>query len=157
MTSDQTHAGLRAWAEGVYPLEAGVELLIRSSGGRFAGARWPWINEGDEPGWWWLDAEQMNEDNLAALSGGETRLLRLAASLLNGTPVDLHQNIAGLDRDHVTLVLAAIAHAAGSHQHSGPPVPDPQGRYTVNGVRLSFPKLASLFPWPEGDRQPVVR
>lgn len=157
MTSDQTHAGLRSWAKGIYPLEAGVELLIRSSGGRFAAVGWPWINRGGGPGWWWLDAEQLNEDNFAALSGGEARLLRLAASLLNGEPVDLNGNIAGLDRGHVMLVLAAIAHAAGSHEHSGPPAPDPAGSYLVNGVRMSFRKLPSLFPWPEGGSQPVVR
>lgn len=148
MSADQTHAGLRAWAKGTYPLEAGVELLIRASDARFAGAGWPWINQGDAPGSWWLDAAQLNEDNCAALSGGETRLLRVVASLVGGEPVDLYENVPGLDREHITLVLAAIAHAAGSHQHSGPPVPDPEGRYTVNGVRMSLAKLPSLFPWP---------
>lgn len=91
----------------------------------------------------------MTESDFAALSGGETRLLRVAASLLDGTPVDLYENLAGLDRDHITLVLAAIAHAAGSHEHSGDPVPDPAGGFTVNGVRMSFQRLPSLFPWPQ--------
>ena len=56
----------------------------------------------------------MNDDNYGALSGGETRLLRIAASLLDGPPVDLNGSLAGLDRQHCQLVLAAIAHASGA-------------------------------------------
>ncbi len=55
----------------------------------------------------------MNEDSFGALSGGETRLLRIAASLLDGPPVDLGRNLAGLDREHLQLVFSAIAHACG--------------------------------------------
>ena len=89
-------------------------------------------------------------DNLAALSGGEARLLRIAASLLGGDPVLLYEAVPGLDREHVQLVLAAIAHANGSHEHSGPPMPDPDGRYrTSDGTRMSFARLGSLYPWPD--------
>lgn len=91
----------------------------------------------------------MNEDNLSALSGGETRLLRIAASLLDGPPVDLSRNLAGLDRLHIQLALAAVAHASGSHEHSGPLIPDLQGRHVDRaGVRMSFQRLGSLYPWP---------
>lgn len=145
-----THAALRAWARGIYPLEAGVELLIRTSDGRFATHSQPWIQPGDDPGWWWVDVDQLTDDNLAALSGGEARLLRIAASLLGGAPVRLYDAVSGLDREHVQLVLAAIAHANGSHEHSGPPMPDPAGRYrTADGTRMSFARLGSLYPWPE--------
>lgn len=113
------HEALRRWAKGLYPLEAGVELLIRGCGGRFANLGQPWVQQGDDPGWWWIDVEQMTEDNYGALSGGETRLLRIAASLLGGPPVDLSRNLAGLDREHLQLVLAAIAHANGSNEHTG--------------------------------------
>ena len=144
------HEALRRWAKGLYPLEAGVELLIRGCGGRFANPGQPWVQRGDDPGWWWIDAEQMTEDNYAALSGGETRLLRIAASLLGGPPVDLSGNLAGLDRDHIQFVLAAIAHASGSHEQTGPPVPHPQGRYVGrDGVRMSVNRLGSLYPWPD--------
>lgn len=61
----------------------------------------------------------MTEDNYGALSGGGTRLLRIAASLLGGPPVDLSRNLAGLDREHLQLVLAAIARANGSNEHTG--------------------------------------
>ena len=129
----EVHEALRRWAKGLYPLEAGVELLIRAFDGRFANPVQPWVREGDDPGWWWIDVEQMNEDSFGALSGGETRLLRIAASLLDGPPVDLSRNLAGLDRDHFQLVLAAIAHASGSHEHSGPANPHPSGRFVVAG------------------------
>lgn len=146
----EVQAGLRAWAKGVYPLEAGVELLIRTSGGRFAGSAQPWIEAGDDPGGWWVDAEQLNDVNFVALSGGETRMLRIAASLLNGEPVNLYQQLPGLDRDSAELVLAAIAHAGGTHEHTGTPMPDPHGRYRAgDGTRMSFPLLGSLRPWPE--------
>lgn len=39
MRSEHTHAGLRAWAKGIYPLEAGVELLLRAAGGVGSPAR----------------------------------------------------------------------------------------------------------------------
>ncbi len=125
----EVHEALRRWAKGLYPLEAGVELLIRACDSRFANPGLPWVQRGDDPGWWWIDVEQMNEDNYSALSGGETRLLRIAASFLDGQPVDLSRNIAGLDRKHIQLVLAAIAHASGSHEHVFAAVPDPQGRF----------------------------
>lgn len=57
---------------------------------------------------------------IGAYSGGEQRLLRIAASLGagQGAPVtiSLEEDVPGLDRGHVALVLAAIAHAAGFHE-----------------------------------------
>lgn len=145
----EVHEALRRWAKGLYPLEAGVELLIHVFDGRFANPGHPWVQQGDDLGWWWIDVGQMTEDNYGALSGGETRLLRIAASLLDGPPVDLSRNIAGLDREHAQLVLAAIAYASGSQEHSGPLIPDLQGRYVDHaGVRMSFQRVGSLYPWP---------
>lgn len=149
-TKVETHAALRFWAKGIYPLEAGVELLIRTSDGRFAARSQPWIQPGDDPGWWWVDVDQFTNDNFGTLSGGEARMLRIAASLLGGATVSLDEAIPGLDRDHLQLVLAAIAHANGSHEHSGPPIPDPEGWYrTSDGTRMSIPRLGSLYPWPD--------
>ncbi len=144
------HEALRRWAKGLYPLEAGVELLVRAFDGRFANPSRPWVQQGDDPGWWWIDVEQMNEDNYGALSGGETRLLRIAASILGGPPVDLSCNLAGLDRQHLQLILAAIAHANGSHEQAGPLIPEGQGRYTrPDGDRISLQLSGSLHPWPD--------
>lgn len=42
-------------------------------------------------------------------------LLRAAASLVDGQSVDLGDVAASLDRGSLTLLLAAIAHAGGSH------------------------------------------
>ncbi|QLQ15526.1 MAG: hypothetical protein HZY73_07340 [Micropruina sp.] len=149
--SQDTSAGLRAWAGGIYPLEVGVELLIRTSNGRFAGAGQPWVRSGDDPGWWWIDVTEMNEANIGVLSCGEARMLRIAASLLGGAPVDLHTAIPGLDRDHVQFALAAVAHASGSHEHTGGLVPDPNGRRVGRDrIQMSFERLGTLFPWPAG-------
>ena len=137
------HAGLRAWAKGLYPLEAAVELLVRFAASRFAKPGNPWIQPCDQPGWWWLDVAQINDDNLAALAGGEQRILRIAASLADGEPVDLARTLPGLDRDAMALVLAAMAHSNGSHEHADLRI-DHERRVSVLHGRL-----ASLHPWPE--------
>ena len=138
-----THTGLRSWAKGLYPVEAAVELLVRAANGRFASAGYPWVQPGDEPGWWWLDPIAITDDNLIALSGGEQRLLRIVASLAGGQPVNLGANLPGLDRDAMSLVLAAVAHANGSHEHADIRI-DHEG-----GVAVLGGQMPSLYPWPD--------
>jgi hypothetical protein len=46
-------------------------------------------------------------------SGGERRILQLAASLAAGVPVDLRDAITGLDDRNTARLLVAIRHAAG--------------------------------------------
>ncbi len=138
-----TFAGLRSWAKGLYPLEAAVELLVRAFDGRFARPGSPWIQPCDQPGWWWLDVSQLVDDQIGHLSGGEQRMLRVVASLAGGEPVSLAENVPGLDRDLTELVLAAIAHAGGSHQHPDIRVDLERGLAVQNG------RLPSLHPWPE--------
>ena len=46
-------------------------------------------------------------------SGGEQRILRLAASIAGGIPVSLGDTITGLDRRNVRHLLTAIRHASG--------------------------------------------
>jgi hypothetical protein len=46
-------------------------------------------------------------------SGGETRVIRLAANLAAGYPVSLRDAIPGLDPSNLELVTTAIRHAAG--------------------------------------------
>lgn len=116
-----TSAGLRSWAKGLCPLEAAVELLVRAFDGRFARPGDPWIQPCDQPGWWWLDVTELVDDQIAYLSGGEQRMLRIVASLADGEPVSLAENVPGLDRDLTELVFAAIAHAAGSQRTSQHP------------------------------------
>lgn len=110
---DETPAeSLRAWAKGVHPIEAGTELLIR---GHFAQARRPWVNWDSESGLYWIDFEHIPE-LMDAVSGGEGRFLRIAASIGADVPVILGDEIPGLDRRNLALVLSALAHANGAHE-----------------------------------------
>ncbi|CCH86258.1 conserved protein of unknown function [Modestobacter italicus] len=74
------------------------------------------------------------------------QVLRAAASIADGHPVDLGDLATGLDRHALTLVLAAIAHAAGSHEpRSITHVPD--------GVPHPGDRLPPLVPWPQPNLQ----
>ena len=149
-TETQLTDALRAWAKGIYPTEAAVELLIRSG---LSSGGYPWVQRSpDSPDRWWVDAHQINADTIGVYSGGQQRVLRIAAALLGAEPVDLFEDVPGLDREHLALVLAAIAHAGGSHEHSGELQPDPAGKWNLNGVRHGFRRLPSLYDWPEGTR-----
>ena len=78
---------------------------------------------------------------------GEPYMLRIAYSLAaNG----LAHTIPGLDRNNLSLVLAAIAHAGGSHNHFEVR-PDPNGRMVLTNPRkrVSRHSLGSLYQWPE--------
>ena len=138
MSSDASH--LREWSKGIYSLEAATELLIRFAGGRFLDRGWPWVRfEGDRL---WIDFEAISSDNLGGLSGGERRVLNIIASLGGAAPVNLSDSMSGLDRNRIDLVLAAIAHANGSHESATLLFGDGQ---TYTAV-----KEASLHPWPPG-------
>lgn len=146
-----THADdLRAWAKGSYATEAATELLLRAFGGRYAAPGNPWVHaktttpEGYTEGPW-IDFESIPEE-VGVLSGGERRFLLLAASLAENVPVVLGDVVPGLDRGNLDLVLAAIAHAGGSHQHSDISTNE-DGSMTLNPGYL-----ASLHPWPRALR-----
>ncbi|GAA3630995.1 hypothetical protein [Microlunatus ginsengisoli] len=132
--------GLRSHARGDYAQEAGVELLVRAFGGRFTDQGWPWIQAGDRPGWYWVDADAILA-NWGVLSGGECRVLAVAAALVGYGPLDeLGATLSGLDRRNLELVLAAMAHAGGSHQHAG--LADDNGR-------LRLVRLPAVIGWPD--------
>lgn len=160
-TWPDTVEALRGWAAGSYPLTAAVELLARAFDARFTRPGLPWIAGtpgGPDPstgsraaGGWRLDA-----DVLAAAaqdgpySGGQRRLLAIAASLAGAGPVDLCQTVPGLDRGLLDLVLAALAHAGGSHDH---PVMAPHPG--LDGALFPTRRRAgSLHPWPGTSNQP---
>ncbi|MGA0568382.1 hypothetical protein ACO2Q7_13695 [Rathayibacter sp. KR2-224] len=65
--------------------------------------------------------------------------MRIAASLLGGATVDLSEELPSLDRKGVVLVLAAITHAAGSHEHS-------EMKFNNDGEPVGFTRLESLYP-----------
>ena len=137
-------AGLRAWAKGMYATEAAAELLIRACDGRLLLG--PWIRTDQaESGIAWLDATRV--DDAAYLSGGQLRVLRIAASLVSSqSPVSLGDELPGLSRGDLELVLAAVAHASGSHQHSDMLIDLDAGVYESRGYK------PSLHPWPETNR-----
>jgi hypothetical protein len=130
--------GLRRWARGAYAEEAAVELLVRAFGGRFASTGYRWVRRCDRPGWYWLDGERLI-DGTGTLSGGERRVLTIAGSLVSGAPLtDLAGQLSGLDRPNLELVLAALAHAAGSHEHV---------TAWVDGDRLVYRRLGPVVAW----------
>ena len=118
-----TAAALRACAAGYYPAEAGIELLIRHdcflrrrdfAGFVHAGTSiTDGITQMTQIDW---DAAISALDNgQLPASGGERRILQLAASIAAGTPVSLRDTIPGLDSRNLQLVITAIQHAAGQH------------------------------------------
>jgi hypothetical protein len=156
---DHIEDALRGWASGVYTEEAAVELLIRTGWTRRVAFVDDVIVDSDPCGRPWVDWEALGRildcdrrSGILAASGGELRVLRIAHSLAAG---ELGATIPGLDRDVTALVLAALAHANGSHEHSGPPPPDPTGRLSDqgSGQRFSFNRLPSLHPWPGPSRR----
>lgn len=115
MTDNQTDTHddqLREWARGMNPLAAATELLIRTG---YAQRGRPWVRYDEDRQRPWIDFQAIPE-LLGGLSGGQQRVLRIAASLGADVPVILGDEIAGIDRDVVVLVLAAIAHASGTHE-----------------------------------------
>jgi hypothetical protein len=113
---------LRACARGIHPLEAGTGLLIDCGS---------WLHREDftsrfittdtsiSDGTTVLAATDW-EAAIAALnagelpsSGGERRMLLLAASIADGIPVSLYDVLPGIDRRNASLVVGAVAHATG--------------------------------------------
>ena len=121
-------ARLRAWARGIYPDEAGVELLIGHAvfldRADFASRFITTPGDGDDLAVIdWPAAIAALDDSLPC-SGSENRMLRLAASLADGTPVNLRDTLTGLDDRNIQLVITAVLHASGHrtpsrfHDHS---------------------------------------
>ena len=114
---------LRAWARGIYPDEASVELLIGHAvfldradfTSRFISI------PGDGAGLAVIDwpAVIAALDDSLPCSGGENRMLRLAASLAGGIPVNLRDALTGIDDHGIQLVINAVRHASGHRPPSG--------------------------------------
>ena len=150
---DEVETALLRAAVGDYALEAAVLLLANSGhwlprlhaaglimialdgdavdGGPWAAVQWPELDPALRTG-------------AIAGTGGQLRLLRAAASLADGQPVDLADLTAGVDRAELTLLLAALAHAAGSHEHRDVIRDD-------GGVPHAGPPLGPVVSWPVRD------
>lgn len=128
------NAALLRAADGLYPLEAGVQLLV---------AHGFWMQQLWEAGLidtsadrgatqphyaqvHWSKAVDALENGGLAGSGSDRRILGVAASLAGGVRLDLSDAVCGLDRGNLHLVLRAIWHANGAHEHRFAS-PDEQG------------------------------
>lgn len=120
MTEAITEA-LRAHAAGLYPEEAGTELLIGHGGivhrddfARFVHTGTS-ISDGATLRAWidWDAVLSALHHGQIPLCGGEQRILQLAASIAGGALVSLRQAIPGLDNRNLELLITAIRHAAG--------------------------------------------
>jgi hypothetical protein len=146
---DVESALLRA-AVGDYSAEAAVLLLVNSGhwlpqlqaaglitialdDDTFGGGPWAAVQ--------WGDLDGALRAGTVSGSGVQLRVLRAAASIAEGDPVDLGDLAAGLDRRSLTLVLAALAHAAGSHEHRAV-VRD------ADGVERAGAPLGPVVAWP---------
>lgn len=61
----------------------------------------------------WTQAALALDHGRLACSSGEAQLLRIAASLVQGIPVDLRDAIASLDALNTALVTQSLARASG--------------------------------------------
>ncbi len=125
MTTANSHRlsdALRACARGIHPLEAGTGLLIDCGS---------WLHCDDFTSQFITTGTRISDGTtalaatdweaaIAALhagelpaSGGERRMLLIAASIAGGIPVSLYDVLPGIDRRNASLVIGAIAHAAG--------------------------------------------
>lgn len=115
---------LRTAARGLCAAEAGTELLIRHA---------TWLQRSDfRDRFVHLDTTITGDTDLAdidwpavitaldsgqlACSGGDERMLRLVASLVDGIPVNLRDNLIGLDSRNIDLVSRAVLHLNGRRQ-----------------------------------------
>lgn len=109
---------LRAHARGLYAAEAAVELLINHASwlrratftDRFLH---PTPNDPPMAHIAWADAITALDRGQLPCSGGEGRILRLAASIGDGTPIDLRDALTGLDQHNINLFIQAVLHANG--------------------------------------------
>jgi len=61
----------------------------------------------------WAEAIAALDRGQLSGSNSENKILRLAASIADGIPADLHNNLSGLDDTNLQHVVTAIRHAAG--------------------------------------------
>ena len=111
---------VRAGAAGLYSLEAACELLISTG----------WLHRDDFTRFIstgtsltdgvtelahidWQSVITSRDTGLLPCSSGENRILRLAASIAAGIPVDLNDALCGLDQASISLVVRAVRHANG--------------------------------------------
>jgi hypothetical protein len=111
---------LRAHAQGLYCLQAAVELLIshgswlrRKDFLHFTRTTPDLIDHTPTAPIDWPEAINALNRGQLPCSGGEASMLRLAASLAEGIPIDLRDALTSLDSSNAELVSHAVKHASG--------------------------------------------
>jgi hypothetical protein len=117
-------------------LQAAGLITIALDGDAVDGGPWAAVQ--------WGDLDRALRTGVIAGGPGQLRLLRAAASLADGQPIDLADLTAGVDRPELTLLLAALAHAAGSHEHRDVVRDD-------EGTPHAGPLVGPVVPWPVRD------
>ena len=111
---------VRAGAAGLYCLEAACNLVIssgwlhRDDFTRFVSTVTSITNGVTELAHIdWQSVISSRDAGLLPCGSGENRILRLAASIAAGIPVDLNDALSGLDQSSIGLVVRAARHANG--------------------------------------------
>jgi len=111
---------VRAGAAGLYSLEAACELVIgtgwlhRDDFARFVSTGTSLTDGVTELAHIdWQSVISNRDAGLLPCGSGENRILRMAASIAAGIPVDLNDVLCGLDQASITLVVRAVRHANG--------------------------------------------
>ena len=142
---DEVEVALLNAAVGDYAAEAAV-LLLANDGSwlallRAAGMITVEAEPVGEQMWArieWAELDAALGDGRLPGSPEELAALQVAVSLADGRPVDLADVAVALDRRRLGLVLAALAHAAGSHDHCAP---------AGQGADADL-RLGPLIAWP---------
>ena len=128
MTTTALATALTDCAAGLYPLEAGVALLIAE--GTFLRRddfTSGFIEYGTSNGTpmaaidWNAAITALNAGKLPC-SAGERRILAAAASIAAGIPVDLRDTATGLDAHNLDQLIIAIARASGKLPTAAPTI-----------------------------------
>jgi hypothetical protein len=115
------NTALRASARGLYPTEASIELLISHGSFLHRNDFHRHIHHGTSitDGTTalaeidWPATITALDTGYLPCSSGEQRILRIAASLAHGIPIDLRDCLTGLDHHNLQRVITAVLHAAG--------------------------------------------
>jgi hypothetical protein len=112
---------LRNHAQGVYCFEAAAELLITHRSwlhrtdftAQFVHVRNGFVDGRAMAVIDWAEAITALRAGQLPCSGSEHRILRIAASLADGIPVDLQDALTSLDDTNLDLIAATVLHAGG--------------------------------------------
>ena len=111
---------VRAGAAGLYSLEAACDLIIgagwlhRDDFARFVSTGTSLTDCVTELAHIdWQSVISSRDAGLLPCGSGENRILRMAASIAAGIPVDLNDALCGLDQASINLVVRAVRHANG--------------------------------------------